>query len=257
MKPVRLVGAAAALAVALAACGGGGDLTGRPGAPARVSGVLIGNVTRPAGTFPALVLVSADRFMGYDLGGVFYDGRFTLSGTSATASSISIYAGDPVGRPFLRQLSETAPMSASVTTAGWNGSIAAAGGAITFDLDYDLETDGQDSSLSFLEGDWRFISGTYQSALAVEADGTTTTVNTDNGNSTFCDSSGAASIIQPQYGLYAWETTVAGAGCGNLDDLPYAGLAILTDNAQPLGRLTVLLASANYFLRFTPYERQP
>lgn len=256
MKRIPGAAAVAAGVAILAACSGGIDLA-PPGAPARVSGVLLGTVTRPAGTFQALALVSGDRFMGYDLGGVFYDGRFTLSGTDATASSIRVYAGDPVGRPFLRQVSETAPMSASVTSGGWNGSIAAAGGAITFDLDYDRETDAQDSSLSFVEGDWLLESGTYRSALAVAANGTTTTTNTDNGNSTFCDSSGAAGIIEAPYGLYAWETTLAGAGCGNLDDLPYTGLAILTDNAQPLGRLTVLLANANYFLRFTPYERQP
>jgi hypothetical protein len=256
--PARRSAVLALLLATLSACGGG-DVTETfqpSGPPSRIDGVLIGNVGRSSATYPALVLISGDRFMGYDLGGVFYDGRFTIAGGAVSANAVSLYAGNPFSRTFIRQLTETATMSASVTTAGWTGSIAAAGGPISFDLDYDLATDAQDSSLTFLEGNWLFQSGTYRSALTIAANGTTSTVNTDNGSSTLCDSTGAASVIDANFGIYGWQNTLSGGGCGNLDDLPYTGLAVLTDNAAPLGRLTVMLANANYFLRLTPFDRQ-
>lgn len=249
-----------AMALALlAACGGDNLGPEEPTVPSRISGLLFGTVTRSNQTYQMFAFANNGRFMAVDGGGVFYDGTYSVDGGQISdVGGLRIYASDPVGRPFIRQVSETAAtLSASVTTAGWNGTIGAAAGNYSLNLDYQLPEDAQDSSLTFIDNTWVFTSGTYESTLTIQTNGATATSNTDNNVATGCNSSGAASIIDANFGTYGWQTTLSGANCGAFDDLPYSGFGVLTEGTAPLDTLTVYLANANFFLAYSPYRRQP
>lgn len=242
----------------LAGCGGDNLGPEEPAVPARIDGLLFGTVTRSSQTYPMFAFANNGRFMAVDGGGVFYDGAFSADGGQISGTGLRIYAEDPVGRPFIRKVTENgATLSASATTAGWDGTIGAMAGNYSLNLDYQLPEDAQDSSLTFIDNTWVFTGGTYESTLTIQTNGATATSNTDNGVATQCNSTGAASIIDANFGTYGWQTTLSGTNCGLFDDLPYSGFGVLTEGAAPLDTLTVYLANANYFLAYTPYERQP
>ena len=249
-------------AVALAACRGGtlGENPAQP--PGRIDGLLFGTVTRGGTSHQAFAFVNGGRFMAADDGGVFYDGTYAMSGASASGSGLHVYATDPgladTGLDaIVRQVTDAgATLSATVSTTGWQGSIASTVGTITLALDYQSTLDTQDSSLTFIDNGWLFTSGTHQSSLTIASDGATTNANSDNGTATNCDGAGQASIIDANYGSYGWSETLSGAGCATNLAASYTGFGVLSESTNPLDTLTVFLANANYFFSYRSYQRQ-
>lgn len=218
--------------------------------PPRVDGILVGSVVRNGQTYAMRAVVNGGRFMAADSGGVSYDGRYTLINGQIADASMGAFAGVAIGLPdfsYLRFRTSTEAFSGSVDPgAGWHGTIGNAG----FLLQYDLAADARDSAFSAIAGNWVFSSGRFQSAAAIDAAGNTMTVATFNGQRTFCDSAGAASIIDADFGTYGWQTNAFGPGCGALQG-SYSGFgALLDDNT-----LALVLSDGRFFFALFSYGR--
>ena len=243
------------LALALcAACGRGDDKPSHiPAVSARMDGVLDGVVTRGGQTYAATAVIGRHRLLLSDAGGRFYEASVPAGG-DAWAAVASVFAADPADDAFDHggELAGRATLTAAATAAGWSGSFDTSGGPTDFTLAYRRDLDAQDSALSFLQGQWRFANAGYEETLVVAAGGAIHTTATLRNVPYLCTSAGAATLIDPDFGLYAWQAATAGVLCPNL---PYTGYAFLSDGAAPLDTLTVLLASPARSLTLV-YTRQ-
>jgi hypothetical protein len=240
------------LAGLAAGCGGGGGDDARaPEVAPRVDGILHGTLTRSGTTYTLDAIASDGRFLAVDSGGRFYDGTFTIVDGAITASSITIYvpngangdAFDHVGYPLESGMSF---VDVTATATGLVGGITGSTPA-TFSVTYDLAADAQDSALALIAGTWRFTNDIYASDLTVSTTGASGTTSTYGGNAFHCGSTGTASLIDPAYGLYAWQATPSGEWCSAT--APVSGIGYLSG-----GTLTILLAGSaqSFALRYVP-----
>jgi hypothetical protein len=259
METTLLYMAAGIRAITLAAlCALAAGCRGGNGAPAgRTDGVLSGIAIRNGQEYAMRALASDGRLMAFDAGGYSYDGSYAISRGALGGTELRVYAINPAygtSFDFIGERSGTAVLSGVVTSGGgWEGSLADAGGATTFTLDYDVEGGRQDSSLSFVAGQWRYSNGDYQALATIGPDGATHSAGMLNGFPFPCDGNGAASVIDADYGVYGWQTTI-GDGC--ITSGPYTGLGILEDGVAPLDTLMLLLANETHFLALASFVRQ-
>lgn len=210
---------AGALAITLAACGGG---SGGGSAPrVQADGVWIGTATEAGDSYGVIALVYDNAIYALSDYDALYRGNFSMSGSTLTgnlraydddfgAFASSSLSASVVAKESIKGSFETTYLDGSGRTSG------------TMDLTYSALYE-RDSSLSRLGDIWTFSDGFgYDIAVTIQADGSFFGQDSDG-----CTFTGDATVPDPSVNVYRL-TKVSMSSCGSANGT-YSGYGLLTD----------------------------